>query len=1085
MRITQLPIIAICLLLPVGLAFANEKPAWQNPEVFEINRLPMRTSFITDQQNTLYLNSLWKFNFHKTPESINNGFYQKSYDDSGWNSMPVPGMWELNGYGDPVYLNVGYAWRGLFKNNPPFVPIERNHVGQYRRTFQIDKSWIGKQICLYIGSATSNVKVWINGKEAGYSEDSKLEARFDITKYVKEGENLIALEIFRWCDGTYLEDQDFWRFSGIARGVYVYTREKKRIEDIRVTGDMEGRLSLYAEVTPGISSVDFEVLDKEGRSVAEFSKLIAGKPEVSETGSLVVRENRMIDKPLLWSAESPSLYTLKVTARDKKGIAESASVKFGFRSVEIKDTQLLVNGKPVIIKGVNRHELSPSGGYVVTEAEMIKDIRIMKELNINSVRTCHYPDDPLWYELCDKFGLYVIDEANVESHGMGYGEETLAKRPDFASAHLSRNKRMVFRDFNHPSVIVWSMGNEAGNGPNFEACYTWIKNFDKSRPVQYERAERSWNTDIFCPMYFSPEDCVKYLENKPQKPLIQCEYAHAMGNSVGNFKEYMDLVRKYPSYQGGYIWDFADQALRIPSDASKTGSDHFYAFGGDFNDTDPSDGSFNCNGVIAADRTYHPHSYEVKYQYRSIHTCLDSEKFFESNKEELKVKVYNENFFTDLSDYRMIWEIEAGGKKIMSGVLENLKVLPQETVSVGLGLFKEDIIKALGSLSLGGNILSGSLEGAPDIYLNISYVLKRGTELLDAGFEVAYDQISLYQAPVQAYKAGSSAFGKKGMQVFSVGDKVLFSGVFSYPTGKGKYLMTWQAEFDKTTGFLSGYSIGNEKLINSPMTPSFWRAPIENDMGAGLGGKYDFWKKPLFVLEAFSLENVDGSSFIKASYKPLGKYASIIMTYRIFSDGSIEVQEEMQDAGELSAAPAMFRFGMRLAMPGKFSTLDFYGKGPWENYSDRNSSALTSHYVQSVNEQYHYGYVRTQESGTKTGLRWFKLKEPGGKALEITSERLFSASALPFSIEDLDLSSHDPRPRKNPTNIQAGIPQHSLDMVSKACINDRTNGTTHVNFELVQMGVGGVNSWGRLPLAQYRIHAKPMKFNFVIRPVFE
>lgn len=1087
MKKTRLALAATGFLLSISSIYAGEsKPVWQDPGIFEINRLPMRSTFVTDQQKSVSLNGLWKFNFHISPESINNGFSSLSYDDSSWKSMPVPGMWELNGYGEPVYLNVGYAWRGLFKNNPPFVPTERNHVGQYRRTFKIEKSWIGKQIGLCIGSATSNVKVWVNGKEVGYSEDSKLEARFDITKYVKEGDNLIALEIFRWCDGTYLEDQDFWRFGGIARGVYIYTREKNRIEDIRVTGDMDGSLSVYAEVTPGISSLEFEVLDAEGKVVDAFSKKVAGKREVSETGGLVVRENRNIDKPLLWSAESPSLYTLKVVAKDKKGIAESSSVNFGFRTVEIKNAQLLVNGKPVIIKGVNRHELSPVGGYVVTEAEMIRDIRIMKELNINSVRTCHYPDDPLWYELCDKFGLYVVDEANVESHGMGYGEETLAKRADFAAAHLSRNKRMVLRDFNHPSVIIWSMGNEAGNGENFEACYNWIKGFDKSRPVQYERAEHSWNTDIFCPMYMSPKNCVKYLENKPAKPLIQCEYAHAMGNSVGNFKEYLELIRKYPSYQGGFIWDFADQALHRPSDASKTGSDHFYAFGGDFNEVDPSDGSFNCNGVIAADRTYHPHSYEVKYQYRSIHTSSDFQGLFESKAgEEFKVKVYNENFFTDLSAYRMLWDLEAGGSKLLSGVVENLNVRPQETVCVGLGFSKERALKALEGFSQKSSSFAACFEGLPDIYLNIRYVLKNKSGLLDAGFEVAYDQINLYEAPVKAYKAGSASDGKQGIKVSSEGNKVLLSGVFSSQDRAFESIMTWAAEFDKATGFLSGYEINGKKLIKASMAPSFWRAPIENDLGARLWSKYDLWRKPELIVEDFKLDALGDCYNINVVYKPLGGYASISLSYSIYADGSIAVKEKMDDAGDLAKAPGLFRFGMRLAMPGGFSNLDFYGKGPWENYSDRNSSAIKGHYVQSVNDQYHYGYVRTQESGTKTELRWFKIKEPDGKGLEISSDKLFSASALPFSIEDLDVSVRDPRPRNNPTNDQAGIAQHSLDIVSKAFASDRDNGTTYVNFELVQMGVGGVDSWGRLPLNEYLIPALPREFNFVIRPVSE
>ncbi len=515
-------------------SFAQKKTAmepWQDPNVFEENRMPMRATFTTDQQQTMSLNGIWKFKFNETIEGRTKGFESADpyYNDSDWGTMPVPGMWELNGYGDPLYVNIGYAWRGHYKNNPPYPALEKNYVGQYRHIFNIDPSWIGKQICLCIGSATSNVRVWINGKMVGYSEDSKLEARFDITRYVVRGVNVIALEIFRWCDGTYLEDQDFWRFTGIARGVYLYTRERERIEDINILAGMDGDFTIKSEVTKGIKRLEYEILDKAGKQVAS-GQATPSKLKVEASGS--------VKNPALWSAETPELYTLKVKAFDRFSLVESASVDFGFRSVEIKNAQLLVNGKPVLIKGVDRHELNENKGYVLSEADMLRDIRVMKELNINAVRTSHYPNDPLWYSLCDKYGLYVVDEGNIESHGMGYGPETLAMRPDFKAAHLSRDSRMVLRDINHPCVIVWSLGNEAGDGDNFVASYDWIKAHDPSRPVQYERALTPRNSDITCPMYASPDWCVRYCENNPTRPLIQCEYAHAMGNSMGNFKEY-------------------------------------------------------------------------------------------------------------------------------------------------------------------------------------------------------------------------------------------------------------------------------------------------------------------------------------------------------------------------------------------------------------------------------------------------------------------------------------------------------------------------------------------------------------------
>ena len=590
----------LCLVaLASVLTDAAEMPDWQNPAVNQRNRLPMSTTYDAGGLN-LSLSGIWKFNWNETAESRPMDFYGQSYDDSAWGEMPVPGLWELNGYGDPLYLNIGYAWRDHYENNPPYPAMEHNYVGQYRRTFVLDEQWNGKDIFLHIGSATSNVRIWVNGKEVGYSEDSKLEARFDITKYVREGENLIALEIFRWCDGTYLEDQDFFRFSGLARDVYVYSREKKRLENIRAKGSASGEASLYAEVSKGVTEVAFAIFDPSGNEVAS-TKVNVNAKKLSENGLPCVETALQIPSVKQWTAETPWLYTLKVASYDKKGMTESTSVQMGFRDVEIVGGQLLVNGQPVLIKGVNRHEMNPYKGYVVSEADMIQDILVMKQLNINAVRTCHYPDDPLWYSLCDKYGLYVIDEANIESHGMGYGSRTLAKVPQYEQAHLERISRMVQRDFNHPSVIIWSLGNEAGDGPNFTKGYAMVKEMDPSRPVHYERTfdykdgKNSPNTDIACPMYYKYAQCEEYSLSNPTKPLIQCEYAHAMGNSMGGFKEYWDLVRKYPHYQGGFIWDFVDQAQKWPVDPA-CGSDHVFIFGGDMNDYDPSDNSFCCNG---------------------------------------------------------------------------------------------------------------------------------------------------------------------------------------------------------------------------------------------------------------------------------------------------------------------------------------------------------------------------------------------------------------------------------------------------------------------------------------------------------
>ncbi len=999
-------------------AFAAPKTEdWQNPSVFSVNRMPMRATFVTAQQQTLNLNGLWKFRFNESPETRLQGFESPSLDDSAWDDIPVPGLWDLEGYCDPMYLNIGYPWRGHFTNNPPHVPSEHNYVGQYRRTFTLEKDWMDKQICLNIGSATSNVRVWVNGKMVGYSQDSKLEARFDITKYVKEGENLLALEIFRWCDGTYLEDQDFWRFGGIARGVELYTRENERLEDVHVNGGADGSLAVDLELTKGITSVDLEVRDAEGRTVLSAEGIKPAKGEIHYAARL--------EEAALWSAEEPNLYTLSVKAGTKKGLAESTCVRFGFRTVAIEDAQLKVNGKTILVKGADRHEMDPYKGYTVSEADMIKDIRIMKQLNINAVRTCHYPDDPRWLALCDEYGLYVVDEGNIESHGMGYGPATLGNNPIFHDAHLERDKRMVLRDYNHPSVIVWSLGNEAGNGRNFYDCYDWIKAYDPSRPVQYERAGQDRNTDIFCPMYLDPKGCERYLA-KADRPLIQCEYAHAMGNSMGNFKEYWDLIRKYPSYQGGFIWDFVDQALRWPSSAE--GTDHIFIFGGDMNGYDPSDGSFNCNGVIAADRSLHPHAYEVRYQYRNILTAAGDKPG--------EVLVTNEHSFRNLDRYYLQWTLEADGTPVRTGLVWDLDIPAEGCRKLDLGI--------------------GELPDYPLVTLTVRYLLKEQDGLLAAGEEVAYDQLVLRDQPQsRSWEAGS----------LPAVDGTTFSGTFTYAGTLSERVAVWKAKIDPKTGFLSSYSVNGKEYIKEPLKPCFDRALIENDLGARLESRMSLWRNPDFRVKQIRSAQEVGGAVVLVDYEPINGKAAVQLRYRFGGDGSLAITEKMIDAGGLEQLPNLFRFGLRMGLDGTLEELDFLGLGPWENYADRNSAALLGRYSQKVADQYHYGYVRSQESGTHTGLRFFRLLSADGFGLELSSDVQFSASALPFSLEELD--EH----------------VHSLELKAKAHDNDRSRGTTYVHADLVQMGVGGINSWGAQPLEEYRLPAVERTFNLIIRPV--
>lgn len=614
------------------------------------------------------LNGTWKFNWVKDADSRPTDFWKTGFNDKGWDDLQVPAVWELNGYGDPIYVNVGYAWRNQFQNNPPEVPTENNHVGSYRREIVVPASWNGKDIIAHFGSVTSNMYLWVNGRYVGYSEDSKLEAEFDLTPYLKPGQkNLIAFQVFRWCDGSYLEDQDFFRYSGVGRDCYLYARNKKRIQDIRVTPDLDaayqnGSLAINLDLK-GSGKVDLELVDTQGKQVATAT--------ANKSGLITMN----VENPKKWSAETPYLYTLRASMQ---GSNEVIPVKVGFRKIELKGDQILVNGKAVLFKGADRHEMDPDGGYVVSPERMLQDIQIMKQFNLNAVRTCHYPDDNLWYDLCDQYGIYVVAEANIESHGMGYGDKTLAKNPSYKKAHLERNQRNVQRGFNHPSIIFWSLGNEAGDGPNFEQCYQWIKAEDPSRACQYEQARQKDHTDIFCPMYYGYEGMEKYGQRTDAtKPLIQCEYAHAMGNSQGGFKEYWDLIRKYPNLQGGFIWDFVDQSCRWKG---KDGV-MIYAYGGDFNRFDASDNNFCDNGLISPDRVPNPHMYEVGYFYQNIWTTpADLSKG--------EVNVFNENFFRDLSAYYMEWQVLKDGKIIRTGRVDDLKIAPQETAKITLNIGK-------------------------------------------------------------------------------------------------------------------------------------------------------------------------------------------------------------------------------------------------------------------------------------------------------------------------------------------------------------------------------------------------------------
>jgi len=1026
-----LTLASLFLCLPFLSAQKNE---WQDPNVNEINRAPMHASYFAyaneasalkgckeSSENYMTLNGTWKFNWVKNADQRPRDFYSLSFNDKGWDNIKVPGIWERNGYGQPLYLDAGYPWMNQCEPNPPKVPTENNHVGSYRKEITVPANWKGKEIFAHFGSVTSNMYLWVNGQFVGYSEDSKLEAEFNLTKYLKPGKNMIAFQIFRWCDGTYLEDQDFFRMSGVARDCYLYARNTKYIQDIRVTPDLDTQ---YKNATLSVSLalkgdglVDLKLLDKSGKSIATAN--VKGIGKVSTVLSIL--------NPVKWTAETPELYTLVATLKDGNQVEEVIPVKVGFRKIELKGSQLLVNGKAVLIKGVNRHEMDPDYGYYVSKERMIQDITVMKKFNINSVRTCHYPDDSFWYDLCDKYGLYMVAEANLESHGMGYDKTTLAKNPLFAKAHLERNQRNVQRNFNHPAIIFWSLGNEAGFGPNFEACYKWIKNEDKSRAVQYEQARTNEFTDIYCPMYLDYDRCEKYCKGDIGKPLIQCEYAHAMGNSEGGFKEYWDLIRKYPKYQGGFVWDFVDQSQRIKNKAGES----FYAYGGDWNPYDASGQNFCDNGLVGPDRVPNPHMYEVSYFYQSIWTTpVDLNKGI--------INVYNENFFHDLRSYIMEWQLLENGEIVQSGIIDNMDVAPQETKQFQLP-YKYKAEEVCNS---------------KEVLLNVCYKLKDAEGLLPAGHVVAKNQLS-----VRPYEA-------KKLDIRNLKEANIPTILPDVTDNDINYLIIsndhFRIDFNRHDGFLCRYEINGMSVLKEggKLTPNFWRAPTDNDMGVSLQVKYAAWKNPELKLKSLQGNLEDSIAVVKAEYDMQAVKATLYLTYEINNQGVVKVTEKMV-ADKSATVSDMFRFGMQMQMPKSFEYIHYYGRGPMENYSDRNSVSDIGNYRQTVSEQF-YPYIRPQETGTKTDIRWWKQINTAGNGLMFVGEEPFSASALHYSIESLDEGKE-----KHQTHAEL-VPQINY---------------TNVCIDKVQMGLGCITSWRTLPIEKYRLHYSDYEFSFMIKPV--
>ena len=1031
---------------------------WHDLQVNEINRLPLHTMhFAYDpndfagtgaeyldkkkSMNYLSLEGTWKFNWVANADERPTDFYKTDLDDSKWNNIQMPGNWEMLGYGQPEYVNNGFAWRGHFDQQPPAVPTKDNHVGSYRREINIPSNWDGKRVIAHFGSVTSNIYLYVNGKFAGYAEDSKVAAEFDITPFLKKGKNLIAFQTFRWCDGSWCEDQDFWRLSGPARENYLYARSKDhRLLDVRVETDLknnykDGYLNITAKVQ-GNTLAYFGLYDPDGKEV-----IVTGTDNVKNG---VAKYQLRVKNVRKWSAETPNLYTLVVSPIQNGGMYlpyEIVQVKVGFRKVEIKNKQFLVNGQPVLLKGANRHEIDPDEGYNLSEQRMIQDIMMMKRMNINAVRTCHYPDDPRWYDLCDKYGLYVVAEANQESHGFQYGDDAAAKKPEFAKQIMERNQHNVSMFFNHPSIVTWSLGNETVMGDNFLKAYKWIKEQDKTRPVQYEQARRGEGTDIFCPMYYPVAASEKYAKdpNSPM-PLIQCEYNHTMGNSGGNLSDYWDLIRKYPILQGGFDWDFVDQALHrnIVKPMSilpyKMNNEELrkieYCYGGDYNKYDPSDNNFNCNGIIGPDRQMNPHAYEVAYQYQNIWTKM-------VNAETGEVSVHNENFFRDLSNYALAWSLEEDGVETQNGTIADLDVPAQQTRNFTIPYDKSKI-------------------KGKEVFLNIDFRLKEAEPLLTAGQVMAYAQLPVVTKQAccgDCSKMLAQGHGKKKMKLAAKKNNVV---AVTTPN------LTFK--IDRSTGLISEYAYNGKSLLGEGGTlkPNFWRAPTDNDMGAGLQKKFKAWKNPQMNLKNIEVkkDKKTNSVTILTSFDMPEVQGQMDITYVVFANtGAVKVTEDFK-ATEGAKVSDMFRFGMLMQMPYTMEKSNYYGRGPIENYSDRKECMRIGIYRDQADNQY-FPYIRPQESGIKSDMRWWKQTDATGLGLQVKSCTPFYASAIHFDTEELD-DGDDKEQR------------HSFDL--------KKSKFTNLFLDSAHMGVGGENSWGAWPLEKYRVHYGNKTFTFTLIP---
>ena len=1056
----RITFLASLLLLASGELFSQQnstsKPyldtIFENPAVQEINRMPMRSHYFAfensekaakndykSSERYINLNGKWKFLWKEDYKQLPKTFYTANYNDSHWDNVNVPSVWELNGYGIPIYVNASYEF--AMKNpNPPDIPDDIPQAGGlYRKEFVIPAQWKEEKIYLHLGAVKSAFKLYVNGQFVGVGKDSKLSSEFDITSYVTQGKNMIALEVRRWSDASFLEAQDMWRLSGITRDCYVYARPKVHLYDIDAktgltNGFSDGFLNLLVQIwnesgqNTSKYSLEASIFDNDNKKIWMNAK---ETPQLKRDNSKTeLYLSAQIPSVKQWSAEIPNLYRLEILLRDdKQQVKEAVSFSIGFRSVEIKGSDLLVNGKRILVKGVNRHETDPTTGQVVSRESMELDIKRMKELNVNSVRTSHYPNDPYFYELCDKYGLYVMDEANVESHGMGYQpDKTLATNLEWEQAHILRIKRMYERDKNFPSIIIWSLGNEAGNGWNFYQAYKTLKGLDPSRPIHHELAHYDWNTDIESRMYRRIPFLKEYALSNPKKPFLLCEYAHAMGNSIGNFQEYWDIFENYPALQGGYIWDWVDQGFYKKTAKNKT----ILAYGGDYGDEKtPSDNNFLINGVIASDRSFHPHSFEVRKVYQEIGFSYQNQK----------LEIYNKHFFKDLSNFEFTWIILKNGKVIKEGIISSVDVLPRSKAEFVLN-FGENTSEKETSLA---KIIASDTEN--EYYLQLKAHLKTKEGILEKHTPLAFAEF-----PLSEYKNPTYNVDKTPIQIVEQDKDITLQN------------RNFKAVISKEKGRLMLYEAGKNILSGEGLYLNFWRPATDNDFGAGLQKKL----KPLQNADADAKiqsielsETHDGQKQICITKKVLDETILFVQTLTFDGKGSVLVNNELTPL--VKSNQLTFKVGNHLVLSKEFVNLEWYGRGPWESYEDRKTSAFVGYYKGSIDEQYH-PYVRPQESGNKTQVRYAKLLRRDGTGILVQSEGiLLNVNALPYAPQSLF-----PGEEKKQT--------HSEELEKDVNV--------HLDVDYQQLGVGGDNSWGNLPMEQYLLYLhKPYFYSYRIIPM--